>query len=231
VEGVSLVAVGLAVFVMGWDWQKTGAIAALIVLAISVWVNFIAPWLRKRRLKKPCKAFFHIRELAKGELSYVLQDDEAHQVKELVLPANALVEIEVTYSPTTPFYVEETVFECAGDYDSKPIVEVPLRPFVAKGEFPKGVSYWNRHGGYHYSSRYGGRAVGSWYVKGFLLRTKAPGTYKAWIGFLTDEVDGDATDLAIKVEEKPLTRMNCVIHSLCKLRPYRANQLASQLKT
>lgn len=204
---------------MSWDWQKAGAIAAFTVLAIAIWVNFVAPRLRNRQLRHPCKAYFHIRELAKGKLSYVLQDDDAHHVKELVLPAFSVVEIEITYSPIIPFNVEETVFECGGDYESKPIVEEPLAPFVAKGEIPQGVSYWNRHGGYHYSSRYGGRAVGSWYVKGFKLRTKAPGTYKAWIGFLTDEIDGDATDLAIKVEDKLVTRMNCVLHRWCKLRP------------
>lgn len=206
---------------MAWDWQIAAAIAALTAVGILVWVHFIAPRVRRHKLKHPCKAYFHIRELAKGKLSYVVQNDEAHNVKELVLPANALVEIEVSYCPTIPFYVEETVFECEGDYDSKPVVEEPLTPFIAKGELPHGVSYWNRHGGYHYSSRYGGRAVGTWYTKGFRLRTKSPGIYKAWLGFLTDEMDGDAKDLVIKVEEKPLTRMSCAVHRWCKLRPCR----------
>lgn len=206
---------------MSLDWQQTAALAALTVLAISIWTTFITPRVRRWKLKRPCKAYFHIREFGKGKLNYVVQDDDAHNLKEIVLPANSVVEIEVAYCPTIPFYVEETVFECEGNYDSKPIVEEPVAPFIARGAFPPGTSYWNRHGGYHYSSRYGGRAVGSWYTKGFKLRTKMPGTYKAWLGFLTDEIDGGATDLVIRVEEKPLTRMNCVLHRGCKLRPFR----------
>jgi len=201
------------------DWPKISAIAALTVLAISVWVHFGRPYLRTRKLKHPCNAFFHIRELSKGELSWVVQDDDAHNVKEIVVPANALVEIEVSYYAKVPFHVEETVFECEGKYEEKPIVEEVIRPFVAKGEVPDTFSYWNRHGGFHFGTRFGGRAVGSCYTKGFKLRTKKPGIYKSWLGFITDEMDGDAKDLVIRVEEKPLTRMKCAIHKGCAVRP------------
>lgn len=210
---------------MSWEpqsyWQVLAGVAAVAALLVLLWNTFVTPRLRRRNLRSPVKAYFHIRELSKGSLPYVVQNDEAHNLKEIVLPTNSVVEIEVAYYPTIPFYVEETVFECEGDYDSKPIVEEPMRPFVVKGDIPQQTNYSNRHGGYHFTSRYGGRAVGSCYTKGFKLRTKLPGVYKTWIGFLTDEIDGDAKDLVIRVEEKPLTRMNCLEHRGCKLRPCR----------
>ncbi len=218
-------AVALALVAMSWEiksnWEVLAAVAAVAVLGLSLWETVVAPWMRRRNLKHPCNAYFHIRELNKGALDYAIQDDKAHNVKELVLPSNSIVEIEVAYYPTIAFHVDETVFECEGDIESKPIVESAIAPFVLKGNFPAVTEYWNRHGGYHYSSRYSGRAVNSCYTKGFKLQTKKPGVYKAWIGFLTDQIDGDAKDLTIRVEDNPSTRMKCTIHWGCKIRPYR----------
>jgi hypothetical protein len=200
-------------------WQKVAAIAAVVVLLISVWSNFFSPRIRRWRLKRPCKAYFHVREHAKGDLGYLVQDDEAHQLKEIVLPSDSIVELEVSYTPKVPFYVEETVFECAGGEDEKPVVDAPVTPFIARGEIPTETNFWNRHGGYHYATRHGGRAVGSWYTKGFKMRTKKPGVYKTSIGFIANEVNGVADDLVIRVEDKPVTRMRCTLHRGCHLRP------------
>lgn len=132
-ETFLLPAAALAVLTMFWDWPKISALAALTVLSITVWVHFGRPYLRARKLKHPCDAFFHIRELSKGELPWVIQDDNAHNVKEIVLPAHSLVEIEVSFYAKVPFHMEETVFECEGEYEKKPIVEKVLKPFVVKG--------------------------------------------------------------------------------------------------
>ena len=204
---------------MAWDWPKVSALAALTVLAISLWVNFLSPFLRKRRLKKPVEAYFHVKALNKGNLGWVIQDDIDHNVKEICLPANAIVEIEVAYYPKISFNVDETVFQCEGEFELKPTVEEPLRPFVLRGDFKEAEFYWNRHGGFHYASRYRSRAADSCYTKGFRLRTRAPGVYKTWLGFLTDGQDCDAKDLVIRVEEKPKTRMPCSSHTGCNLRP------------
>ena len=215
---------------MSWEmksgWEVLAGITAATVLAVSLYVDFIRPQIRKRRLKHPCKAYFHIRELRHGELGYALQDDRAHNVKELVLPSNSLVEIEVSYYPRINFNVEETVFGCEGDRASKPEAEMRVTRFIEKGksEWIPGIDdsdTINRKGYYHVRARFAARAIGSCYTMGFKLRTKNPGIYKASLGFVTDEIDGTADDLQIRVEDKPSTRMRCTEHWGCRIRPIR----------
>jgi len=104
-------------------WEVLAGITAAAVFAISIYAEFIRPQIRKYKLKSPCRAYFHIRELGLGALSHIVQDDRAHNVRELVLPSNSIVEIEIAYVPLIEFRVEETVFGCEGHLDSKPIVE------------------------------------------------------------------------------------------------------------
>lgn len=207
---------------MSWEiksnWEVLAAITSVVILGLYVTVEMVAPMWRRRKLKTPCNASFHIRELQKRVLDYAMQDDTAHNVMELVLPSNSLVEIEVSYYPIINFHVDETAFGCEGDFDSKPVIEEPIAPFVAKGELPLAPGYWDRQGYYHYFSRSPGRSVGSCYTKGFKLRTKKAGVYRVMLGFLTDEIDGSAY-LQIRVEDKPSTRMRCVEHWGCYVNP------------
>ena len=189
-----------------------------MALCILIANTFYAPWRRRRLLKRPCHAYFHIREREKGNLKYLVQDDVAHNLKEIVLPSNSTVEVEVAYVPHIAFRVHETVFECRGNDNIKPRVEGVVRAFVEKGNLPEATQYWNRHGGFHISSRYPGRSMGSCYTMSFMIKTKDAGIYPTWLGFLTDEVDGEAVDLVIRVEDKPSTRMRCVLHKDCRLR-------------
>jgi len=206
---------------MTWEpksyWELIAALAAAAVLILSTWEVLLSPLVRRRRLKHPCDAYFHIRPLEKGGLPYVIQDDRAHRVKQLVLPSNSLVEIEVAYIPKIPFNVMETVVQCDGDFYSKPLVEERIAPFVLSGEVPAGPTYVNREGGFHYASRYSGRAEGSCYSVGFMVRTRKPGVYPAWLGFLTDEIDGEARGLTLRVEAEPSIRMRCIEHRRCTL--------------
>lgn len=214
---------------MAWEiksnWEVLAAAAAVAVLLLSAWTEIIDPMRRRRALKRPCRAFFHINEYRLGDLGYVVQDDEAHNVKEIVLPSNSEVEVEVAYCPTIPFRVHRSVFGVDGDPNDKPLPLERFTRFVAEG---KGKAHWipgvdptdsiDRWGNYHYDSQIPGRAVDSWYTMGFKLKTQSAGVYKAWIGFLTDEVDGNGL-LSIRVEDSPRTRMTCSSHRACKVRP------------
>jgi len=221
-RSLPLLAVALWGIVMSWEmksgWEVLAGITAAAVFAISIYAEFVRPQIRKHKLKSPCRAYFHIRELGLGALNHMVQDDRAHNVKELVLPSNSLVEIEIAYVPLIEFRVEETVFGCEGQLDSKPIVEEPITPFVAKGELPASPNYWDRNGYYHYRSPNTGRSIGSCYTKGFKLKTQRAGTYKVMLGFMTNEIDGSAW-LYIKVEDKPKTRMRCIEHRDCHVHP------------
>src|SRR5437899_1662155 len=207
---------------MSWEmksaWEVMAGLTGAAILMLTAYVEFIGPIIRKRKLRNPCKASFFIRELQKGRLDYFLQDDRAHSVKELVIPSDSVVEIEISYYPIIAFHVYETVFSLEGEAESKPEIVEALAPFVAKGEIVLPPPYWDRHGNYHYRSLSFGRSMGSCYTKGFKLRTRKPGIYKASLGFITDERDGSA-DLQIMVEEKPSIKMRCIDHKDCYVYP------------
>jgi hypothetical protein len=199
--------------------NKYGAMLTVVVIVLYCIAEFLLPWLRNRKLKHPCKAYFHIREMRVGELDYILQDDKAHKVKELVLLFNSLVDIEIAYNPIVDFRVEETVFGFIGDADSKPVIEEAIAPFVAKGEIAMPPAYWDRNDNYHYPSRSMGRAIGSCYTKGFKVQTQQAGVYKVYLGFMTDERDGEDTSMRIRVEDKPSMKMRCKEHWGCWISP------------
>lgn len=203
-----------------------GALTASAVLLVTLWVNFVRPVLRHRRLRCPVDAYFHIRELDHGPVSYALQDDQAHSVRELVLPSNSVVDIEIAYVPKINFHVEETVFGIDGDEASKPLPLERHTKFIAAG---KGKSHWSPgvddselidyKGNYHFKPRTPKRSIGSCYTTGFKVKTQQAGTYNVWLGFLTDEFDGNVK-LKIIVEDKPHTRMRCINHGYgCNVRP------------
>jgi len=210
-----------------WPWPMISALLAGAVLLISLWANFLSAPIRRLRLKKPARAYFHIRSVQDNRepLGYVMQNDHAHNVKEIVLPADAEIEVEVSYYPKMPFNVQAWVFGIDGELGIKPTIVKKLDPFVAKRVSEKEDPYvrdlWDRKGNYHSIPPTTGRSVGSCYTTAFLLHTHQSGVYKAWLGFLTDEVDGTLGDLVIRVEDKPSTVMRCKDrkHWLCKLRP------------
>jgi len=199
-----------------------GAGVSTAVLGLAVFTQIIKPWLRRRRLRQPCKVHFLIRPLQSHRLSYVLQDDQRHDVKAMVLPAHSEVEIEIGYKAKVHFRETEMTFGCDGDEDAKPYATECFVRFVAigKGHWIPGQDeghYVDVHRYYH-SRRDVFRNVGTHYVTGFKFVTRAPGAYRTYLSFLGDEVEGNA-ELLILVEDKPHTRMKCVRHWGCYLRP------------
>lgn len=209
-----------------WPWAMIGACIAGVVLLVTLWVNLVRPWRHRRALRYPCNAFFNIRELQGGNLNHFVRDDSAHRVKELVLPSNSVVEIEIAYEPTVNFHAVNTVFVIDGDPDCKPVAVERHTRFIAERT---GKARWipsvdesefiDVEGNYHYRSRAQPRSIGSYYTTGLRLQTKKAGIYKVWLEFLTNDVYGSANDLEIRVEDKPHTRMRCVLHWKCWVRP------------
>jgi hypothetical protein len=75
----------LAAFLAGGSFL-VGTASLLIVANTQV----IRPWLRRRKLKRPFAAYFSITSLRRFPLEYVVQDDQDHEVKELVVPAHSV---------------------------------------------------------------------------------------------------------------------------------------------
>jgi hypothetical protein len=205
-------------------WAIAGAVAAIVVLGITGYDIFVRPIWRRFRLRNPCEVHFAIRPLQQATLDYIFQDDQGHRVKELVVPANQLVEIEIGYEPKIAFYEAELIFGCDGDDATKPFATECINRLIAVGKshwIPgEDEGHWrDRHKCYHVL-RNKPRAVGTHIAVGFMLQTGAPGTYPANVSFLTNEMDRTVS-LKIRVEDKPHTRMRCHEkgHLGCYVRP------------
>jgi hypothetical protein len=198
----------------------TAAVAGVAALAILVWLEFIKPRLRERRLKSPCDLRFVVRRHQHANLPYLLQDDDDHAVHELVLPSNSSVEIEVGFIPKVPFFLEQIILGCEGDPDQKPYIT------EAMDRFTEGQKRWRPGEGGHsrdihkhwHTLRNSACPVGTHRVSSYQIQTRGAGVYRFQVAFVTNEIEGNG-DLSIRVEDKPLTRMQCRSHSRCYIRP------------
>jgi hypothetical protein len=205
-------------------WTIAGAVAAVIVLAVTGYDIVIKPLWRRFRLKEPCEVHFAIRPLQQARLDYILQDDVGHRVKELVVPANQLVEIEVGYEPKIAFHEFEFIFGCDGDETKKPYATECINRLidVGKSRWLPGQDdgHWRDRHKYYHVVRDKPRAVGTHVAIGFMLQTGPAGIYPAKVSFLSNEMDTTLT-LRLRVEDKPLTQMRCHEkgHFGCFVRP------------
>lgn len=206
-------------------WPMIGTFVSVAILLIALVVNFVRPWRRRRKLKCPCNVYFHIRTIADGELGYALLDDRGHLVKELVLPPDRLVEVEISYYPHIHYKQEELVFGCEGSISEKPLPLERFTRYIADGKnrWRPGTDetdYIGRTGFYHVR-RSSPRNVGTCYTVGYIVKTQRPGTYKAIVSFLTDEIEGNAF-LSITIQDKASGRLKCHVkeHGSCYVRPH-----------
>jgi hypothetical protein len=204
-----------------WPWPIIGVVVAGLTLLIVAWVNLCRPWLRQWRRQRP-EVHFVIRSLKERALSYALQDDERHHVRTLVLPSHSTVEIEVGFFVRASGPENQIIFGCDGDDDTKPYASQWIDRFSAGGSM-----IWNPgsdqghsldvHKFYH-RNKDTTRTVGTHYVNSFTLVTRYPGVYRTYFTFLGDEREINAK-LQIIVESKPKTRMKCLRHEWCNVRP------------
>ena len=203
-------------------WTIAGAVAAVLVLAITGYDIVIKRLWRRFRLKEPCEVHFAIRPLQQAPLDYILQDDLGHRVKELVVPANQVVEIEIGYEPKIAFH--EFIFGCDGDETKKPYATECINRLidVGKSRWLPGQDddHWRDRHKYYHVVRDKPRAVGTHVAIGFMLQTGSAGIYPANVSFLSDEID-TTLSLRLRVEDKPHSRMRCHEkgHSGCFVRP------------
>jgi hypothetical protein len=203
---------------------KAAAIFAASGVVLYVLKEIILPWRRKSKLKHPCDVRFVVRGMQHATLNYVVQDDETHRLKELVLPANSIVDVEIGYIPQLPFFLIQMVFGCEGDEHAKPFVLECFDRFTEAGKDRWAPGRDDGHTRdihkYYHIVRNQARSVGTHYVLGFKIQTRGVGVYPTKVSFITDEIEGEA-ELMIRVEEKPTTRMRCSAkgHFGCFVRP------------
>jgi hypothetical protein len=205
-----------------WPWPVISALFGAAAFFVVVYTQIVRPWIRRRRLKHPCRVYFAIPPLQHTKLEHILQDDRGHEVAEIVLPSHKIVEVELIVCPIIAFHDGGISFGCDGSDEDKPVVVERFDRLVKIGK-----SRWvpgeddgyaiDRHG-YIQIVTNRGRTKGSRIPLGFKLQTGRPGKYLAHIFFFTEEEVGKAT-LTIRVEERPKTPMRCKAHWGCYVKP------------
>jgi hypothetical protein len=206
-------------------WAIAGAIASVAVLALYIFVEFIKPAWRRRRLRTPCDVSFSIPPMRGGHCEYAVLDDEPHAVKEMTVPPNAELPIEFRLVPHLNFFESEFAFGCDSDknLDKKPFATGYVNYFIDRGKkvaTPEDDEshYIDRHQYYHIR-RVRQRAVGQHFVVGLIIKTRDVGIYKAEVWLTTEEGQGIHQDLTMRVEKPQKTLMKCIMHNGCYVRP------------
>lgn len=211
----------LAMFggILAWPWSMIAVIIGFGTFCMILYVNFIRPKLRRRKLRKPARAFFIIPKMIR-QCDYAEQEmEEEHKVKQVVLPTNSEIVIHLVYTPRLVFQTKEVAFGCevlTGDPRKPAPIEYD-NPFILQGRNrvvpgPDNADYIDIDGNYH-ATQDKTWSVGTDRAYAFKMRTSGPGTYKAITTFSGDEREGKADDLTIRIEDYPKTPMRCV---LCK---------------
>jgi hypothetical protein len=178
-----------------------GSLASVVVLALLVHLEWVSPYLRTFRLKRPVKAHFTIRQVPGSDI-------EPHHVGRLVLPSHKEVEVEVGIHALTNFRASEVIFGCKGDEEVKPAVTGRARQFVKTGNLPEPV-YYIDHADWCHAVVNRDYNKGTHHVMGFQVRTRDEGLFEAVLSFVTDEIEGNYDRLEILVEDRPHTVMYC----------------------
>jgi hypothetical protein len=218
---------GAASTMLDGPFAIAGGIAATVTLAAYIFVEVAKPAWRRCRLRHPCHVYFNIMRPNEGEVPYVQRDGKSHHLKELVLPPNCEVEIELIYLPKLEFFEAEISFGCEiDDPDGKPYAFECFNRFAmpgkGKGQWIPGVDEGHsltRHKFYHIV-RNRPRNTGTHRIVGVKFRTEKVGVFPMKLYFLTNEVEGEA-DLTVRVEERPQTSMKCQLkeHRGCYVYP------------
>jgi hypothetical protein len=210
------------VVVMNETLQIVGITIGAIGLFVAIINIFVKPAWRSWRLRAPCEVHFTILPLQDVRLDYVLQDDQGHHLKEIVLPAASDVEIEIEYVPKIAFEEKEISFGCPGEDKEKPYATEIIRRLITIGKnnwIPgEDENCWrDRHGFIHFvgNKRRQKRAR---IPIGFKMKTGRAGVYLANMFFFTEEKPGKAA-LTIRVEDMPRTPMRCIAHWGCRVTP------------
>jgi hypothetical protein len=225
----SMVAIsGALASIQDWQWPIISAFLSAAAVSLIVYTQIVRPWKRRRKLKRPFDAYFLITSLGRFPLNYVQQDDREHLVKELVVPPNSEIPIQIVLEPRLSFMEREIYFGCTESLvdKGKPYAAEYFVPFLRKGVRRKPDAanpghYTDYNGFYHVRENY--LYTKDTRVIGFKLVTRETGTYPAQIYTVTDDARGRA-DLVIRVEPaRATTKMRCYRkgHRRCFVAPAR----------
>ena len=172
-----------------------GLLISGTILCVVVWVNIIAPRIRRYRLRYPSEAAFIVKE--NGKLK---------KAKELRVPAASEASIELEHEPKLKFESEEISFGFFGEVGEKPEPTSYFNDFVREGTSKSGspgnnpAHFVDRKANYHITRKQV-FTPGNSYTLGFKLATAKRGRYPVRWYYFTDEGEGRVgKDLTLIVE-------------------------------
>src|SRR5690242_17998632 len=86
-----------------WPWPIISALCSAAALILLAYIQIGRIWIRRLRLLRPFRAYFLIPRHEEFALDYAVQDNRAHFVKELILPPNSEVAIQIVLEPRLSF--------------------------------------------------------------------------------------------------------------------------------
>jgi hypothetical protein len=200
--------------------EAVAAITGVIVI-IGVAEFTFRPLRRRYRLRWPCHAWFIIPASNQGNIDYAEQNESEHYIENLILPPHSHIEIGILYISSIPFTAAEIYFGCEEQdnraISTKPLVEGFHNRFVEQGnrirqETPDSHpdSNYIDHHKYYHIRRARNVARKEPYTLGFKVQTREPGTYKAILYLVGEEVGRPRNALSIIVQDGPVCTMKCV---------------------
>jgi hypothetical protein len=205
-------------------WTIGGAIAAIVAAVVIIYSSgyefIFTPWRRRRKLRKPCKAWFLIPASNQRHISYAVQDHSEHRVEELTLRANHEIEIEFLYEPQVTSEISEIYFGCEAQdnlsIEAKPLINAYCNRFIERGtseenpETHPDTNYTDHHKFYHIKKPKV-IARNECYSVGCKIQTRQAGRYEFKLFLVGEEVGHTRNRLFIRVEDTPTTRMRCAL--------------------
>jgi hypothetical protein len=208
------------------------AIFAGLSLATLWYINFLKPQVRRRALKGAIQTYFLVPLKAQHACSYANQDDEEHILKQISVPPNSELVVDLVMHIKVPISYSEWHIGFAGEMESKPYFSKYSNRYIAVGKgtevdpsLKDSEDFIDKH--FYYHVRRGARSISAGTVisAAFTIKTRAAGLYPLRVIFVSEEDISEEASIFVCVESKPTLKVLCVDPSH-KLRPCSQGVLA-----
>ena len=199
-------------------WTIAGTVLAgvvlvvtLIALGFQIDAQFWAPKRKEKKrlaaLKNPADAHFFVINKTARRVSWAVQDNADHYLKEIVLQSNSETTVDIAISPRVHFKSTGILFGCGSSakLSEKPYAIRQENHFISKGsdkickpgEHPNHSIMTTL---YYQVKEERSWNVGTDIIRGFTIKTRKSGKYEMEYAFIGGEIEG-AAKLTIRVED------------------------------
>jgi hypothetical protein len=166
---------------MNPDWTIAAVAVSTAVLLIAIWVNFLKPYIRSLRMRRPFYAYF------KGD-----RTADSKELTELTVPAQSEVVVNFRFHPRLSYVEHFFLFDLRGDDRTKPHPVSVLNEYVIEGALREQGPTMNENHFINYNHCYcikgeNHRIGGNVYAIGFKLKTQWSGKFDVHFELITDE--------------------------------------------